>query len=157
MPITRKIDQESVILLALFPLIAVAILNGLYFPALIKLNPGWYWLADVFQFVMLPALCCWFLSRHGVRPKDYGFRSLTTGSTWGESCGLILFITFVFWLSFDPVSNILYRIFWESATPIPFSQALPEAELWRWLVIVYASLTAGLIEEPLYRSLPWLY
>jgi membrane protease YdiL (CAAX protease family) len=157
MLITRKIDQESLILLALFPHIATGLLNGLYYPGLITLNPGLYWLADVFHFVAVPALCCLFLSRHGVRPRDYGFRSMATGSSWAENCGLILFVTFIFWLGFDPISNVLYRIFWESAAPIPFSQVLPEAQPWRWLVIFYAALTAGLIEEAVFRSLPWLY
>jgi uncharacterized protein len=157
MQTSRSLQQQDVILLALFPFIALGLANGLYFTTLAVSNPLLYWIADGFQFVAVPALSFWFLIKHGVLPVDYGFHGPIPGSSLAENFGLVLFITFLYWLSFDPINSILYRVFWDSASAIPFSPALPEAKAWRILLIVYASLTAALIEESVFRALPWLY
>jgi membrane protease YdiL (CAAX protease family) len=165
MPLSRAIDQETAILLALFPLITLGLVNGLYFPQLAISNHGLYWALDVLQFVVVPALAYRLLLKYGVQPKDYGLRGLAVvgsrnfaiGSSWPDRIGLIVFVSFIYWLTFEVAKALLYPFFWEGISPVTFSEALPEGEFWHWLLIVYAALTAGLIEEPVFRSLPWLY
>jgi membrane protease YdiL (CAAX protease family) len=151
-----KIGQETAILLALFPPIAIALVNGFYLPGLTS-NPVLFWTADACQFVLIPALCFRFLMRQGITPRDYGFRSLNGDGSTLENIGLIAFVSFLFWLAFDPIHSILSHFFWQSASPPPISQAMPKLLPWRALLIFYCALTAGLIEEPVFRSLPWLY
>lgn len=147
---------RSPVLLAILPTIALGLLNGLYLPPLAQASPILYWLADALQFVAVPAASFWFLTVvAGLRPKDYGFGPID--SSLLEALGLIAFVTILYWLAYEPVRAIAHEFFWFTEAPIPFADALPAGQPWRWLLVFYSCLTAALVEEPVFRSLPWLY
>jgi hypothetical protein len=146
--------RESTILLAIFPIIAIGILNGLYLPVLALSNRVAYWFADAAAWVVLPAACTVFLViALRLRPADFGFRSLS----FTDLIGLCTLVTFAYWVAYEPVKDVAHRFFWQTAESNSFVHALPESQPWRWLLVFYASLTAALVEEPVFRSLPWLY
>jgi membrane protease YdiL (CAAX protease family) len=144
------------VLLAIFPSIALGLLNGLYLPALAQSTPILYWLADGFQFALVPAAAFWLLTVvGGLRPKDYGFGPID--SSFLQALGLIVFVTLLYWLAYEPVRAIAHYFFWFTEASIPFAEALPATQPWRWLLVLYACLTAAFVEEPVFRSLPWHY
>lgn len=152
------IKRPSLILVAIFPSIALGLLNGLYLPQLAHESARLYWTADIAQWVLVPALSFWLLVKlGGVRPTEFGFGSLARGDSPFGILGLIAVVTFLYWVAYDPVKAIAYGFFSSTAEPNPFIHALPNAQPWRWLLVFYASLTAAVVEEPVFRSLPWLY
>lgn len=150
--------RGKVVLAALFPSVALGLLNGLYNPTLAHAHSGWYWVADAVQFVLVPAGALWILVRYGrFRLRDFGFGRLSSeGHSW-EFVGLAGLVTFLYWLSYEPISALANQFFWESAASAPFVDALPHTQPLRILAVFYVTLTAALVEEPVFRSLPWLY
>lgn len=90
-------------------------------------------------------------------PADYGFRPLRSAEARWHLLRLAGFVTAVYWLAYEPVKALADQFFFESAANALFVDALPEAQPLRILLVFYACLTAALVEEPVFRSIPWLY
>lgn len=150
-------QRPWVILLAILPSIAIGLLNGIYADELAQLNAARYWVLDAVQFVAIPAasaaLLYWL---GGYRPGDYGFRG-PRGRNDAAALALFAFLIFVYWAAYDPVREFAFQLFWFSAADPVFTSVLPMTPGLRVLALVYVCLSAALIEEPVYRSLPWLY
>ncbi len=151
---TLTLDKPAKILCALFPCVAIGLLNGLYKEKLYTLDPLWFWLFDIFQFVVLPAGVLYALAKYaGVRPSHYGFR-LTTAT---GLVGLTLLATFLYWMAYEPVRQILWEALDDSPPRFTYLSVLPDAVLPRFALVLYMAASAALVEETRFRGLPWLY
>jgi Type II CAAX prenyl endopeptidase Rce1-like len=148
------LNRREAILLAIFPSIALGLLNALYLPPLYKAASLVYWAADIFQYVAVPAAAYLFLVKGAkVRPSEFGFHRLQSA----KDVGLVFVVIGVFWLFYVPVREAAYRYLWVAAPTITPGLVVPQQGVARWLVVTYFSLTAALIEEVAFRALPWLY
>ena len=150
--------RPQIILLAILPSVAIGLLNGLYPDELPRDHPGWYWMADITQFILVPAIAVVVLHFFsGCRPREYGFQPILRDNKVHLAVGLILFVTFIYWLAYEPVKAVAYRFFWSTASSPVFDAALPTGQPLRILTLLYICITAAVVEEPVFRSLPWLY
>jgi hypothetical protein len=156
--VTSTVKRPEAILLAAFPIIALGLVNGLYMHDLARADVAWYWSADLFQFVVLPTIGVFVLHLFGgYRPHDYGFRRFLSSKGAPSIAGLVVLVTFVFWLAYDPVKDIAWRYFGATALDSAFAAALPDHGPLRVVTVFYICLSAALVEETVFRSLPWLY
>ncbi len=150
--------RPRIILLAILPSVALGLLNGLYPQELPRDHPGWYWLADIAQFIVVPAIAILVLHFFGgYRPSDYGFQPILRKGKVHLAIGLVLFVTLVYWLAYEPVKALAFRFFWSTAASPVFDAALPTGQPLRIFTLLYICTTAAVVEEPVFRSLPWLY
>jgi membrane protease YdiL (CAAX protease family) len=151
-------NRAQLVLIVWFPLVAIGLLNGLWVESLHESNPRLFWASDLSHFLVLPVIGLLVLGRFArIWPRDYGFRSLGSEYSLPGILGLFVLVSFLFWLFYYPVRDIAYRLFWESAGTFWYDKALPTRGIDRLLVATYFSATAALMEEVVYRSLPWLY
>ena len=59
--------------------------------------------------------------------------------------------------AYRPVEVIAYGFLWPYAGTFSAAAMLPESGLRRIPGVLYLSITAGLVEEAVFRGLPWLY
>jgi hypothetical protein len=149
--------QRQLLLATSFPIIAVSLLNGLWLDALYRTSPLAFWAADVSHFVILPLIGVAVLGVFaGIWPRQYGFHSFERDLSPLAIVGLLAFITFLYWLCYSPVRDLAYRSLWQSAG-YSYELMLPKWPPYRLLTTVYMSVSAGFVEEAVFRSLPWLY
>ncbi len=151
-------NRQQFILIAIFPSVVLGLVNGVYADSLLRTGVRWYWYADIAQFVVVPAAAFLFLFRAGgYRLEDLGF----TGRLWGDSpvgyVGLALFTTLVYWVCYEPVKSVARSWFGVTEADSAFVSALPPGGTLRVVAVFYLCLSAALVEEVVYRSLPWLY
>jgi len=150
--------QRQLILAVLFPLIAVGLLNGLWIEPLYRSNPWQFWAADISQFLIFPAIGVVLLGFFGaIWPRRYGFRSLRSEYSPLGIAGLFIFIAFLFWLFYNPVRDIAYQFLWPGAGTFGYGKVIPQWGVYKLITVIYFSVTAALVEETVFRSLPWLY
>lgn len=145
------------LLLAILPSIALGLLNGFYFPMLTRASPVLYWTADVAQFVIVPAVMFgWLAARCGVRPGQLGFSSLVREGSALRAAGIVLLVSVLYLLFHELVQALARALVAGSEASVPFVDVLPQSQPWRWLAVLYASASAALVEEVVFRSVPWL-
>ena len=148
------IARRQALLTAIFPVAALSLLNGFYKLPLHRIGPAWYWLADAFQFVLVPILCAWFVLRPaGIDGRALGLQRerYALHASWGAALFAAFAVVLVTW----PVCRIASGYGWQYADELP--QVLPAAWAPRLLVAFYMAVTAALVEEVAFRALPWLY
>jgi len=154
----NSVSRPAAVLAAIFLFASIGLLNGFYKDPLYSYSPAAFWIADGLNFVVLPIICLCGLAAFGrVFPRDYGFRAPDAFTSWGEFVGLSIFITFMFWLCYVPVTVILFSALGEHTRDFSYSNLLPKEWMPKFLVAVYFSTTAALVEETVFRALPWLY
>jgi membrane protease YdiL (CAAX protease family) len=130
-------------------------INGLYNPPLYRASPSLFWAVDFASFIFVPILIAlWLTKFSGIHPKQYGlqFPPALRGELLFSSVffGAVLFI-----LYFIP-----QRIIWAySGYPIAefsYGTAIPSGLL-HFPVVVYLSISAGLMESVFMLSLPWFF
>jgi len=157
---TRKfpLDRRSTVLLAIFPPVALGLLNDLYLLPLYECAPALYWAADAFQYLVVPVIVYIFLVRIArISPAEFGFRKFSRDTRLIDSVGEVVFVTVMFWVSYTPVSRIAYRFLWKYAPAFSVGGLIPHGGTGRLLAVTYLSLTAAFVEETVFRGLPWLY
>ncbi|MBX9632632.1 MAG: CPBP family intramembrane metalloprotease [Burkholderiales bacterium] len=144
--------------LALLPLVAQSLFDGFYKGPLHQWSETAFWLVDVTKFVLLPAIVLWALARFGgVRPRDYGFRWPRTEPERERFIGSMLLAGLVLVPLYFVAEELIWRL-WPAARPaFTYGSALPGEWPTRWLVVAYYSLTAGVVEEIVFRGLPWAW
>jgi membrane protease YdiL (CAAX protease family) len=148
--------REAVLIAASLP-VSVAVLNEYWLYYLHAHHPIFFWAADIAQFVVLPACCFAFLSRHAVRPADFGFKPLSPVLGPLDGVATIAVASSIFWLSYWPIRQLAWRLLWKFGGDFGFNLAVPTDGVWHWLAAAYFALTAGFVEETVFRALPWLY
>jgi len=149
--------QRRVILVVTVVIVVVLLLNALWLERAYRWSPALFWLLDTGQFGVLPLIGFGLLWFYGVRPRDYGFRSLAGELSPVAQFGLLGFITFLYWLSYSVVSDIAQRYLGQFTGSFGYQDALPAWAPFRLIVVIYLSATAAFVEEAVFRSLPWLY
>jgi membrane protease YdiL (CAAX protease family) len=146
----------TAVLLAIVPSIALGLTNGIYGYDLAEYHGAVYWLADAVQFVLVPSACLLLLYRlAGYKPADYGFRSIAPD--FGTAVALILFVTSMYWLAYEPVKALASAHWPKTIAPPVFAAVLPSEQPQRTVVLLYVCASAALVEETVFRGLPWLY
>lgn len=152
MELSRK-QQEIAVAFALTLVWAVWLLNGFYMATLASFSVSLFWLVDVCQWILLPALLLIMLARrHAILPHHYAYVwPIVDKRQLLLDCGVV-FITG--YLAFSSA-----RLFWallgHPYAEFSWNQAFPTGWLGT-LIWLYASLTAGLVESVFFISLPWL-
>ncbi len=150
---------RQLLLAAMTPHIAMALLNGFYKPTLHAMGPTWYWLADAAQFVLVPLACAVFLLRPaGIQLADVGLR-ISRGRhafTWDDPVAMVFVAGLLLAMTW-PIGKLIWHFGWAYADPLLTAHVLPMAFGPRLLAAVYAAATAALVEELMFRALPWLY
>ena len=119
-------------------------------------NPVWYWIADVLQWVIVPAACLVLLKiRYQVDYHSYGLdlRSLLSQRNLVYTCvALALFLLMVF-----PGYGALWKYLWtlDDLTRVGGDpeRMMPRGIVAASAVTLYRSITAGFVEEVFYRGL----
>lgn len=151
-----RLTPAEAILCALFPVVAMGLLNGFYKEALIADWPALFWLQDVATFVILPLCGVLLLGRGvGLWPRHYGF---TPANLWRAPGRLVLLTACAIALAAlcYAYGLDLGLVLWPAAEIASrFDTLLPGAFLPRLLVVGYLSISAALVEEAVFRALPW--
>lgn len=144
--------------LAAAPTAALLTLNGFYLGAAYRAGPALFWLLDALQFAIVPAVSVWALARFaGVYPRDYGLESLTGphGALFALPMYALVVAACVLGYGAGRILALFVAVEW-SATGFDYTQAIPRTPLAGLLVLLYLSLSAGLVEEIVFRGLPAL-
>lgn len=138
---------------AALPSVAVGLLNGLYLEHLAA-TPLLYWCADLAQWVLIPAICLYALARFAaIGPRAYGLRGPDAELPAGSLAVATVLACAVFALAYFGTSALAER--WLPQAPPHFSYAhlIPSGAM-RVPVVIYFALSAGIVEEVVYRGLP---
>jgi Type II CAAX prenyl endopeptidase Rce1-like len=155
---SARLDKRTLFLLASFPSFALEMLNQFWLEPAYELGVGWFYLVDLLQWVATPLLVWFLLLRpSGVMLKDFGLDFSPYRGKLLESSGRFAFVTFLLWIADFPVRHIAYRYLWQYAGTFGYGNAIPASLPWHGLVVVYFAITAGFIEEIVFRGLPWAY
>lgn len=153
-----SLHQRQAIALAIFACAAPALLNGYYLERLYRAEPVLFWVADFVQFVAIPVVAVLVLRyRASLPPAEYGFRRFAANLSTLDRVALILFACFLYWATEEPVRAASYQLFGPSPASFSYKRVVPDDPGLRLLVSTYMALTAALVEEMVYRGLPWLY
>ena len=153
----RRTKQEA-LLIAIFPFLALSLLNHFYGKWLVNLHPGMFWLADLAQFLVAPWIGWWF----GLRPlklaqQDYGLVLPGNRHLPKDSIGFLLFCALLLVGACWPIFVIADAALWQYSPERAIGRAMPTGFALNVLVALYLSATAALVEEVVCRALPWLY
>lgn len=151
----KLLDRRQLLLAALFPFVALSLLNHFYNAPLLAWHPGWFWAADIVQWVLVPVACYALLLRPArIAPAEVGLQiaSDRVGMAWRTLFTVILLVTFSW-----PVCEISWRVGCEYSDPLVIHRAMPAGRAAHWFVAIYLSVAAAWVEEVAYRALPWLY
>ena len=154
-PLTIDTHQRALVAWALMPVLAVWQLNGLYLPALGRMGTLLFWVADGFQWLVLPAVLLGLLAHQAVlRPQHYGLTP-PGKSLWPlAGRGLMVFISAG--LVFLVARNLSWRVLGPSPGGFEWAQFFPQG-LAGTAVQIYAAVSAGLVESIFFIGLPWLW
>ena len=133
-------------------------LNGLYLGAAYRQSQLLFWILDVSQFVVVPVLSFWILFRYGqVSPNQYGLSLPTKNADPVSALILCVFISFSFCSIYIAARFLGYVVesLW-SPQAFSYGQAIPKQPLLAFYAIAYLALSAGFVEEIVYRGLPHL-
>jgi membrane protease YdiL (CAAX protease family) len=147
-----------VIPLALAPMLLQSLADGLYKGPLHHWWVSAFWLADIAKFVVVPVFILWCLARFaGVRPRHYGLHWPQTPEERERLLGGTLMACVVLVPLFFAVQQIQWRLGYYAMPAFGYEETLPDGRVGRWLVIGYYALTAGIVEEIVFRGLPWAW
>ncbi len=151
-------DRRSRILLAIFPSVALGLLNDFWLAPLYQRSTGWFYLADVTQWVLVPLLVWFFVLRKShINLKECGLDFTPLRARRFESLGLCLLVIFLLWTTYTAVRGIANRFLWPYAGSFGYGLAASSSPGWHALAVTYFSATAALVEEVVFRGLPWMY
>lgn len=154
----RRLERRSAILLAVFPSIAIGLLNGLYKESLFRAEPLWFWLADIAQFVLVPIVSLLLLWRvSALAPRDYGYVRIAGTNPWRALAFWTAVATFALLACYQGGVKLFAPLFGEATAAFGYEQTIGTRTWTRFVAVLYYAATAALVEETIYRGLPWLY
>ena len=157
MPDSRYLpsSQAASAFVGLTPFIVLAMLNGLYNPWLFEASVSLFWLVDFIHYWAIPLAALYFLYRHaGLTPRDYGLARANRYYPAWEMLGAGIFVAALL-VAVSTVSwHLGTLLFGWSDYAFSFGMVVPEGGL-RVLVVLYLAITAGFVEEVMYRGLMW--
>lgn len=152
-----QLNDSDALVLGFAVVAAVFLTSGFFRRDLYALSPALYWVFDFLKFVVVPAAAALVLAkRYGLRPRHYGLRGIAEHETWGHFIGLTIFLALILALTYYATWHIAWRLLRPEAA-LPFYQEINPKGLLRIPVTLYMGVTAGVVEEVLFRGLPLLY
>ena len=155
----QEVRTREMLLAAMFPFIGLSLLNTFYRAPLYAAHPAWFWLADAVQFVLVPVACYWLLLRPArIGWADVGLRAGPDRFVPSKDRPAeLVFAVTMFIGAYWPVDFAIWAWTWQYSEPSVVQQALPSSWSGKLLVACYLSAGAAVVEEVMYRALPWLY
>lgn len=152
-----QLSRPNAVLIASFPIAALFVLDGFFRAALHSQSPALFWVFDIFKFLLLPVgILIWLAWKFRVTPSRYGMRALAENESWAHFLGLIVFLAIVLSLIYHTASVFAWVIV-RPPEATPFFKAVIPDGLFRFPVVLYLAVTAGVVEEIFFRALPLLY
>ena len=162
------------LLWCLLPYYALAIVDGLFLPVLLR-NPLLFSTYDIAKFVLIPGAVLLYLYRvlH-IRPADYLFAGLRNDLRGWELAVITFWWAFALYVVYRlgnlivmlPLALMLAPLNWalsqwlelpkltlQYASEFGYAMALPDNAILRALVVIFFSVTAGVVEEIFFRGL----
>jgi membrane protease YdiL (CAAX protease family) len=130
--------------------VALLALNGLYLASALRSSIALFWMLDLLQFVLVPALGFWMLWRAGVRPSDYGLARIGGVMPY-------LLVTAVFSIGYGTASALspYVSLAWGSGGSL-YTRAIPLDPGLALVTLLYICLSAAFVEEIVFRGLMFL-
>lgn len=139
------------ITLLILPYVALQFFNGFYLP-LMSQSVLLYWTYDFAANLVLPIMIYWQLTKLKMPPCKYGFEKpyllYDSATLLTQSAGLFLFAGFVYFVE----KKVLWG-FYTSPNNFSYALVMPSDSTLRFLVNVYFSATAGIVESVVYLGL----
>lgn len=146
-------DKRSGLLVAIFPTLFMGLMNGFWLESLLNCGPVAFYAVDILQWIIVPSLMWLYVLRPlGIRPKSFGLSPRPIILTCQVLCAACLL-----WFSYRPAHFYAYRLLWPYAGSFGYAGIIPAAAPWSVLAAFYFSATAAVVEEIVFRGLPWLY
>jgi len=140
--------------LALLPVVAIWLINGIYLAALARVSVLLFWTADFLQWIVLPTILLVSLKRRAaIFPRHYGLDTnfLRWQSPILGSLGVFITAGGASLLT----RNVSWHLLGEPTGFFNFPGVLPGGPIGK-CVWVYSAVTAGLVESIFFVGLPWL-
>ncbi len=133
----------------------LGLINGLYNPFLYQASPQAFWLLDFAHYWVVPLTVIYILyKKYGVAPRDYGLAgSNKTYPAW-EMVGAGIFVAIVLVITWNISWYIGLFFFGSDDLQFSFNLVIPDGAL-RVPVILYLAISAGFVEEVVFRGLTW--
>ena len=131
-------------------------LNGFYNP-LLQNSPGQFWVAEILTWILLPIVIYAIGIRHGL----FSNRELGFNCTVARKQNLLLFLASlvvvpvllrITYVASDFISQLLFPINY-GAIGFSYKNIVPANGVLRVLALLHFSLTAGIVEETIYRGM----
>lgn len=151
------LNRQQAVLLAIFPTLALGLLNTYWKAPLLDWSVTLYWMADVTQWVVVPLLVWLLVLRpNKITLTSVGFHSPDNRLNPLRSFGVGEFVIALLVLCFAYiwVETVTTRLSWSH----PSWRCIACVNLTPTHVqAVYMALTAAIVEETVYRGLAWTY
>ena len=159
----QYLDRQSAILLAVFPSIALGLLNTYWTEPLHNFSPTLFWAVDISQWLLVPFLVWLLVLRpNKITLAEIGFRSPQNHrklleSFGGEEFALALFVLAFVYFFVDRVATALVWAHLGLEPGFGYGAVAQSSDHYRYVAALYFGITAAVIEEVVFRGLPWLY
>jgi len=133
--------------------------NGIYKESLFTYSQSLFWLSDFFNFVIVPiSLSIYFYKQYNLKPTDYGLIKPNRGYPLSEIIGASIFTAFSLGCIYALVDYMAHGYLNDFFGYIPpsfsYSTAIPSGLL-KLPVVIYLAITAALVEETVFRGIPY--
>ncbi len=161
--VIRETDIEAIgrnrfLLVSITVIYIYGLINGVFFSGFSKSNIIGFWAQDFAYFVVTPIVFLYYVfKRFGLRPKDYGLIKGSPAYPTAELIGASFFIAFFLGLVIIPIDYISYYFFLNhgfTSSEFSYKDVVPNGFL-KLPVVFYLAITAGLMEEIVYRGIPY--
>ncbi len=150
--------QQLAILKGISIIFFIGIVNGFYKNQLFEASRIIFWLQDIFVFIFLPiSILYLFYSRLNFKPSQYGFIKPTPIYPLSEIVGSTIFTAVVLGSVYYVVNIIAYYFlnkYGYTSPEFKYSTTVPTGLL-KLPVVFYFAGTAAIVEEIVYRGIPY--
>ncbi|MCS6244484.1 MAG: hypothetical protein H2172_11590 [Opitutus sp.] len=130
------------------PLFSLLLLNGFYNPLLVD-SPVLYWSVDLFTWLLVPLVTLYVFSKRGGNFKDLGFSLPCSVSQWIQYllfCSAAIFLFYHVYVGVQAWSKLVFSVNY-LANGFNYGSLIPRGGLAGFFVLLWFSLTAGVVEE----------
>lgn len=135
------------------PIFSLLLLNGFYNPFLVD-SPVLYWSVEIFTWLLVPLMTLYVFTKRGGNFKDLGFSLPCSVFQWVQYfllCFAAIFLFYHVYMGVQTWSKLVFRDnYLENG--FNYGSLIPRGGLAGFFVLLWFSLTAGIVEELFFRS-----